>query len=391
VENRRLFAESERRIREIDALYQADERLHRSLRLEDVLGAVVDVAVDILRADKSLVVVAEPAAGRLRVAAHRGYAAQTIANANAALDRLPPVGFGNRRRPLVVEDAANHPDSIKQVTEPEGIMSFIDVPITIGGQVFGVFDVAFTRRQRFTAEDERLYTALAQRAGVAIENARLYERSQRAASLEERQRLARELHDSVSQALYGISLGARTARTQLDRDPARAAEPLDYVLSLAEAGLAELRSLIFELRPESLETEGLVAAFGKQVEALRARHALEVTAEFDGEPALSLEAKEALYRIGQEALNNTVKHARATHITVRLESGPDGVRLSVTDNGVGFDPDGSFPGHMGLQSMKERAQAFGGEVRITSTPGSGTTVDITLPRRSGRQTVTPMP
>src|SRR5581483_1884348 len=109
----------------------------------------------------------------------------------------------------------------------------------------------------YTPRHAELALAVANQAAIAIENARLFERVQSAAATEERQKLARELHDSVSQALYGIALGARTARAQLDRDPAKAAEPLDYVLSLAQAGLAEMRALIFELRPESLATEGL--------------------------------------------------------------------------------------------------------------------------------------
>src|SRR5690606_6447255 len=143
-------------------------------------------------------------------------------------------------------------------------------------------------------EEIRVAVALAQRAAVAIENARLFERASLAASLEERQRLARELHDSVSQALYGISLGTRTARTLLERDPGRVAEPLEYVSTLAEAGLAELRALIFELRPESLEMEGLLAAFEKQFASLRARHGLDVTTDIVGEPDLRLDLKEVL-------------------------------------------------------------------------------------------------
>jgi signal transduction histidine kinase len=120
--------------------------------------------------------------------------------------------------------------------------------------------------------------------------------------LEERQRLARELHDSVSQALYGIALGARTARKRLDSDPSNLAEPLDYVLTLAEAGLTEMRALIFELRPDSIETEGLVAALGRQVAATRARYGVAVNAELADEPEVPVATKEALYRIAQEAM-----------------------------------------------------------------------------------------
>ena len=130
-------------------------------------------------------------------------------------------------------------------------------------------------------------------------------------ALEERQRLARELHDSVSQALYGVSLGVNTALTLFDTDRTKVLEALNYALSLTHAGLTEMRALIFELRPESLEMEGLVVALTKQVEALRVRHGIEVELSLCDEPDVPLAVKEALYRIAQEALHNAVKHARA--------------------------------------------------------------------------------
>ncbi len=255
----------------------------------------------------------------------------------------------------------------------------VDVPIIVDSHVFGVFSVAWTEPRSFTKAEVRLFTALAQRAGLALQNARLYERSQQAASLEERQRLARELHDSVSQALYGIALGTRTAKTLLERDATRAGEPLDYVLQLAEAGLAELRALIFELRPESLETEGIVAAFQKQVAALEARHAIEVEADLGEEPEIPIGVKEALYRIGQEALHNTVKHARATKVRLGLSTDGPTLVLEVQDNGMGFDPDEEYPGHLGLQSMRERARALGGRFEIRSAAGEGTHIRLELP------------
>ena len=201
----------------------------------------------------------------------------------------------------------------------------------------------------------------------------------RVAALEERQRLARELHDSVSQALYGIALGARTARTQLERDPAKVAEPLDYVLSQAEAGLSEMRALIFELRPESLQNEGLAAALAKQCDALRARYKVEITTELGEEPDLSLDAKEALYRIAQEALHNVARHAGATRVDLRLERAEGEWRLEVSDNGRGFDPGGDYPGHLGLKSMRERAERIGAELRIESRPGAGSSLRVRLP------------
>jgi signal transduction histidine kinase len=229
--------------------------------------------------------------------------------------------------------------------------------------------------------DERAFLrAVADQAAAAVENARLFGLAAGAAALEERQRLARELHDSVSQALYGIALGARTARTMAERDPAGVVAPLDYVLDLAEAGLAEMRALIFELRPEALATEGLVAALDRLGRALRARHHLDVDAALADVGDLPLAVAEALYRITQEALHNVVKHARATRVTLRLVDEGESIRLQVADDGVGFDPTASFPGHLGLQSMTERAEAVGGHLRLNSGEGRGTHLTVTVPR-----------
>jgi signal transduction histidine kinase len=204
------------------------------------------------------------------------------------------------------------------------------------------------------------------------------------AALEERQRLARELHDSVSQVLYGVGLGARTAQALLDRAAippelkSNLAEPLAYVLSLAEAGLAEMRALIFELRPDSLEKEGLVVALTRQADAHRVRHKLDVHAEFCPEPVLPFEAKEALYRIAQEALNNVAKHAQASRVEIRLTDDGKRVCLEVQDNGVGFDPQRDYPGHLGLRSMQERAAKLGGMLDIESALGTGTRIRISI-------------
>ncbi len=225
-----------------------------------------------------------------------------------------------------------------------------------------------------------LVLTIANQAATAIENARLYDRAQAAAAVEERQRLARELHDSVSQALYGIGLGTYAAKNLLENQQPGVTEALDYVSSLAAAGLAEMRALIFELRPESLEIEGLVGALSKQAAALRARHRVEVETELPGEPELPLKTKEVLYRVAQEALHNTVKHAEAQRVYLRLEEMSDSVVLDVQDDGQGFDPTASFPGHLGLRSMSERIAQLGGTFTIQSTPGEGTAIHVRIPR-----------
>jgi signal transduction histidine kinase len=254
------------------------------------------------------------------------------------------------------------------------------VPLILRDQVIGMLVLTSSQARAFTGRHATLALAIANQAAIAIENARLYEQAQELAALEERQKLARELHDSVSQALYGIALGAHTARTLLDRDPDLVAEPLEYILSLAKAGLAEMRALIFELRPESLETEGLVAALIKQA-ALQARHDVAVETDLCDEPDLPLKVKQELYRVTQEALHNTMKHASASQVKVRLGRTAEAIILEIRDNGRGFDPLGSFPGHLGLLSMQERVKNLAGVLSIESTPGQGTMIRARVPAR----------
>jgi signal transduction histidine kinase len=212
----------------------------------------------------------------------------------------------------------------------------------------------------------------------------LSQQAQELAAVQERQHLARELHDSVSQALYGISLGAYTAREALESDPREAIAPLEYVMALSEAGLAEMRALLFELRPESLATEGLVAALSKQVTVLRTRYKLLVEAQLSEEPALSLEGKQALYRIAQEALHNIVKHAHARTVTLRLARQDGELLLEIGDDGRGFDSSKPFPGHFGLLSMRERAAELGGTCSIDSAPSQGTRLRVCIPTHDER-------
>ena len=261
--------------------------------------------------------------------------------------------------------------------------TIVTVPLIHEGRVVGALSGYYPRDYRLSNTEVAFLKVVADQAAAIAQNARLFTDAQAHVALEERQRLARELHDSVSQALYGIGLGARTAREHLERDPAAARKSLDYVLQLADAGLAEMRALIFELRPESLEKEGLVGALAKQAEALRARHGITVDEVLDAEPEAPIAVKEALLRIAQEAIHNTAKHARASHVVLRLESAGETLVAEIRDDGAGFEPGGQFPGHLGLQSMRERAARLGGNVEITSSTGHGTLVRAMIPRQVG--------
>jgi signal transduction histidine kinase len=244
--------------------------------------------------------------------------------------------------------------------------------------------VVFLTTAVITGQLASLLRRRAQQAQASEREIRLlYEQAQELAALQERQRLARELHDSVSQVLYGISLGAHTAREALSSEPEEATASLEYVIGLAEAGLAEMRALIFELRPESLASEGLVAAISKQVAVLQTRYSLTVKAHFDDEPDVSLETKYALYRISQEALHNIIKHARATTVVLSLTCRDQAITLEVDDDGLGFDPTGHFPGHLGMQSMRARAKRAGGSLSIESHTGQGTHLVARIPLMVG--------
>jgi PAS domain S-box-containing protein len=252
-------------------------------------------------------------------------------------------------------------------------------PLLHRGEVVGLLIAVYREGEMPYAAETTFLAALADQAATAAAHARLLAAARQKVTLEERQRLARELHDSVSQSLYAIQLGATMARERLEQDPAGVAQPIDHIKRLAEASQAEMRALIFALRPEALETEGLVAALNRQIEALRARHGIAAQTIASAEPELPLEVKQALHRIGQEALWNTVKHARAGRVDVRLEAEGGSVVLEVADDGVGFDPDGSFPGHLGLRSMRERAAEAGGSLEVVSARGRGTRVVVRVP------------
>jgi signal transduction histidine kinase len=212
--------------------------------------------------------------------------------------------------------------------------------------------------------------------------ARLAAREAKAA---ERSRLARELHDSVSQALFSIAAHARTAQLALAQIPQAAGGPLGRAVGqlreLSGGALAEMRALIFELRPEALAEEGLVAALSRQAAAISAREQLPVAVDGPQERlVLSAGAEENAYRIVLEALHNAVKHANASHVTIAIAAdGQQGARISVTDDGAGFDPGAVGPGHLGLRTMAERAAVIGAGLDLVSSPGAGTRVQLTLP------------
>jgi signal transduction histidine kinase len=257
------------------------------------------------------------------------------------------------------------------------------VPLDSRGRTLGVIQY-YHRRAPALDEDERAFlTAVADQAAVAVANAALYAQSERSAALVERQRLARELHDSVSQALFSMTLHARAAERHLTAAGRQPNEPalgaVQKLTELTQGALAEMRALIFELRPGALAEEGLVAALTRQAAALAARETVPITVTGPAErPALPADAEEHLYRIVLEALNNAVKHAAASRISMDVEVAGDELSITVADDGVGFDPGVVPAGHLGRWTMAERAAALGAVLSVDSRPGSGSRVRVAV-------------
>lgn len=381
----------EERTRELSTLLEVSRNVASSLDLEAVLSSVFDqlkavvdysaLTLSVTEEDQHLVVLKYQ--GPLPYPVDERWEDETEAFGE---------GLATLREPVVIPDVhAGTPEAVlwresaarMYGSVPADTASWMSIPLLIKNNMVGLLFFEHAQVGYYNEDRAELALAFAYQAAVAIENARLYEQAQALAAIQERQKLARELHDSVSQALYGISLGANTAMMMVETETVekgRLRQPVEYVLTLAKAGLAEMRALIFELRPESLEQEGIVAALSKQTASLEARHRIPVETSFIEEPALTIDAKQTLYRIAQEALNNIVKHAKAGRVRVCLETPAAGeIRLVIEDNGVGFNPDGDFPGHLGLKSMHERAERLGGELNIESTPGQGTRVTADLP------------
>jgi signal transduction histidine kinase len=263
--------------------------------------------------------------------------------------------------------------------------SFLGVPITAaGGTVLGAFYLTEKEdAEAFDEEDQALIELLAAHASIAITNARLYEQSRELTILSERNRLALELHDVVSQKLFSVMLTAEAAATQMERDPIAARAQLDRVRQLTGEALEELRALILGLRPPELERDGLAGTLRKEVEMVARTHGTDVELRVD--PGFSSDGSEyelAALRIAHEALHNAVQHANADHVTVRLGGGPDKLLIEVSDDGIGFDPHAPDvrSRHLGLTSMEERARELHGRLRIHSAPGQGTTVKVELAR-----------
>lgn len=379
------------RTRELSTLLEVSQHVASTLDLEPLLGTILDqlkLSVDFTGAG-----VLALDGDEFTVLGYRGPLPQEQAlNLRFRLtEELGHWQVVHSREPLLVADTlaqleagrTTHGDDGGMRTRFDYIRSWMLLPLMHKDLVIGALSVEHSEPNHYTAHDLALAQAIANQAAVAIENARLYTKAQELASLQERQRLARELHDSVTQAVYGLTLYTEAASRQLAAgDTDGVSSYLDEMRDTAREALQEMRLLIFALRPPVLEQEGLAGALRARLEAVEGRApGLTATLDVQGEQRAPVAVEAALYRIALEALNNALKYAQAHHVQVSLEQTAEATILEIRDDGVGFDP-AKVPenGHLGLRGMRERAEHIGTRLEVESTKGHGTRIRVEVRR-----------
>jgi signal transduction histidine kinase len=416
IENARRYTWEQQRTERLARIARVGQIITSDLRLDDVLQSAADAIHELLGYQNIAIPLVEPQCPDTLVLTTVGGHYKRFVRGQYRIPLSEGImGAAARERQVVLcNDVENDPRYLPTPGSTE-IRAELAVPILIGTRVLGVLNVESD--EALTNEDAASLQIIADQLAVAIENARLYATAQHAAVLEERQRLARELHDSVTQLLFSMRLIAQSLGPAWRRDPGEGERRVGRLLELSQEALAEMRALLRELRPSprpgsepepepgaAEEREGGIARVRRHglVAALRDHVAAVERDNRAGGPSVALvvpryapqptPCEEALFRIAQEALTNAIKHARARHAEVRLETDGAATRLLVADDGVGFATAGDGPsagrqdgesGGFGLLTMHERAAQCGGAMRVVSAPGRGTRVEVAVPHRGG--------
>ena len=373
----------------LSALYDVTAVASASRDLATILDHALDRIMAVLESEAATIHLVEGTPAALRLAAARGLPAAVPAQGDPVL-RAPPLGRAllRRRHPLVVPDMAAD-RRMARASDVYSSHTYAGVPIRAKGQALGVLSVIRDRGRPVTADEASLLAATGDQLGVAVAHAHLFAEVQNKAALEERQRLARDLHDSVTQSLYSLTLLAEAARRVVGTDQRH--QVAEYVTRLGEAAqqaLKEMRLLLYELRPLALQREGLVGAVQQRLDAVEKRAGVDTRLLVEGRLDLPAPVEVELYHIIQEALNNAMKHAAARSVTVRIRVEGTRVEVTVTDNGRGFDPHGAGDaGGLGLASMRARVERLGGALTIRSQPGEGTTVAVRVVSREASHAI----
>ena len=381
------------RTRELSTVLDISQRIASTLELEPLLNLILDQIASIIPYSGAAIYTLEE--GSLKGIAYQVPGlpnlpelnppySLSLANAGAYLPVITD------KRVLILDDVKSEPPLALAFHEanitprPSAFnhaRSWIGIPLIVRDQVTGLLSLTHNEPGYYTQIHARLAQAITNQVAIAIENARLYEKAQDLATLEERNRIARELHDSVTQLLYGISLYSTAAGRSANKGNVQQVQDnLTEIKDNAMQALQEMRLLILELNPPLLQKHGLVVALKASLESIESRAGLETDLNTDGVYRLPSAIEPDLYRIAMEALNNLVRYARAKKVTVDLQTRSNWVILDICDNGVGFDQEHARNGGgMGIHNMEQRARKLGGRLEITSSPGAGTRIKAEIP------------
>jgi GAF domain-containing protein len=369
------------RTRELSALYDVTSLAGEALKLKAILERSLERAVEAMRGQVGVIHLLDETRESLSPVAYYGFPPEEMVKSGSR-----PAGVGlagwivEHGEPLIATDVATDPRVFRRPNL--NLEAYAGAPVRARGQVLGVLNVAREKGQpQFNLEEVALLTSIADHIGVVVESARLRRQAEQTAVIEERARLARDLHDSVTQLLYSVNLFASVGREAYRQgDMVHVNNCLAELSEIAQQALKEMRLLVYELRPSALEHDGLARALQQRLDAVEGRAGVKARLVVGDLLDLPGSVETGLYHIAQEALNNALKHARAAAITVQLQMEEGQLELKVADNGSGFDLD-AVNGHggLGLVSMRERAEKLGGELNVLSKPGEGTTVKVTIP------------
>ena len=315
----------------------------------------------------------------LRVMAFRGLP-PTFADLGDGLPlRQSAAGVAGRRGEPVIWILAELPsDSVlKERLVTLGVEQVIAIPLMAKGRLVGSLNLSTNQSQTYPPEQIALLKTIGQQIGVAVENAHLYEQAEQTAIAAERSRLARELHDAVTQTLFSANLIADVLPRIWKRNPEEGMQNLEELRQLTRGALAEMRTLLLEMRPESLERADLKSLLTQLADAFVGRVRVPVSLDIQGDRKLTHEVKLVFYRVAQEALNNIAKHSGARQVDLGLACQPDQMNLIIKDDGLGFDPNSITADHLGIAIMRERANSIGADLKIESQVGQGTSIELT--------------
>jgi signal transduction histidine kinase len=368
------------RTRELTALYDVSAVASESLDLQATLERSLERALVAMQSAVGTIHLLDETEETLHLAAHQAIPPAAAVQMDFS---MPPPHLTDwviqHGEPLVIPDLAADPQA-PPAAPMAGPRAYAGVPMQARRRVLGVLSVVRETGRQFNVEEMALLASIADQVAVAVENARLHQQAEQTAVMEERARLARELHDSVTQSLYSATLLADATRDFTEAGEwERVKHYLGRISETARQALKEMRLLLYELRPPIIGQEGLLEALSRRLDAVEGRAGVEVRLLATEWVDLPAPVEETLYHIAQEALNNALKHAEATTVTVHLHGDADGVDLEVVDNGKGFDPNSvKRRGGMGLLSMRQRTEKMGGKLTILSAPGEGTRVKVEM-------------